>query len=219
MKKVYLYSRYERLWHWTQMALIFLLAITGFEIHGSYALFGFEEAVEIHDISAIALLVLTVFTIFWDFTTGQWRLYIPHTKNFYAQVEYYLKGIFKNANHPVKKTILNKFNPIQGFVYVGLKLVLLPLLYITGLIYFFHQNTIFQIPIDNIELVAILHLIGAFLMVTFIVLHVYLITTGTTIFSNLKSMITGWEDLHDDEAEEVEKELIEQNKKFFKVKS
>jgi hypothetical protein len=32
-------------------------------------------------------------------------------------------------------------------------------------------------------------------------------------------MITGWEDLHDDEAEEVEKELIEQNKKFFKVKS
>jgi hypothetical protein len=32
-------------------------------------------------------------------------------------------------------------------------------------------------------------------------------------------MITGWEDLHDDEAEEVEKELSEQNKKFFKVKS
>lgn len=34
MVDIYLYTRYERFWHRLQMVLIFLLLITGFEVHG-----------------------------------------------------------------------------------------------------------------------------------------------------------------------------------------
>ena len=31
-KNIYLYTRYERFWHWVQAALIITLLVTGFEI-------------------------------------------------------------------------------------------------------------------------------------------------------------------------------------------
>jgi hypothetical protein len=39
---MYLYTRYERFWHWLQMALIFVLLVTGFEVHGSFPFLGFQ---------------------------------------------------------------------------------------------------------------------------------------------------------------------------------
>ncbi|MEA3504597.1 MAG: cytochrome b/b6 domain-containing protein [Bacteroidota bacterium] len=217
MKKVYLYSGYERLWHWTQMVLIMVLIVTGFEVHGTYSLLGFITAVLVHDIAAISLVVLTVFTLFWDFVTGEWRQYIPTTNKLIDQVMFYIKGIFLREEHPVKKTIKHKFNPIQGFVYVGLKLFMLPLVMITGVVYFFYQNSFFELEIASLEPFAILHTIGAFLIVMFVIVHVYLITTGATVFSNLWAMITGWEEMHDEEVEAIEKELSEENKKFFNI--
>ncbi|MFO8053938.1 MAG: cytochrome b/b6 domain-containing protein [Bacteroidales bacterium] len=97
MKKVYIYRTFERFWHWMQAALVFVLVFTGFEISGNYTLFEYETAVNIHNIAAISLVILIIFTIFWHFTSGEWRQYIPTTKNLKAQVEYYITGIFKNA--------------------------------------------------------------------------------------------------------------------------
>ena len=42
MSKVKYYTGFERFWHWTQALLIISLLITGFEIHGTIQLFGFE---------------------------------------------------------------------------------------------------------------------------------------------------------------------------------
>jgi thiosulfate reductase cytochrome b subunit len=36
------------------------------------------------------------------------------------------------------------------------------------------------------------HTAGAFAMLSFIVVHVYMITTGDTVWSDLKSMFTGY---------------------------
>jgi hypothetical protein len=63
-KKVYVYKGFERFWHWTQSFLIIFLAITGFEIHSSYSLFGFDVAVDLHNKAAWAFIVLIVFAIF-----------------------------------------------------------------------------------------------------------------------------------------------------------
>ena len=46
--QVYVYKGFERFWHWTQALLILFLALTGFEIHGSLAFLGFEQAVRYH---------------------------------------------------------------------------------------------------------------------------------------------------------------------------
>jgi len=44
MVNIYLYSRYERFWHWLQSALIVILLATGFETNGMLTLFGFKTA-------------------------------------------------------------------------------------------------------------------------------------------------------------------------------
>jgi thiosulfate reductase cytochrome b subunit len=38
---------------------------------------------------------------------------------------------------------------------------------------------------------------AAFMMMAFVIVHVYLITTGHTIGAHLKAMITGWEEVDD----------------------
>lgn len=204
--KVYIYRSFERFWHWTQAILIFFLAFTGFEIHGSFEFFGYENAVRYHNIAAYIFIVLIVFTIFWHFATGEWKQYIPTTENLKAQLNYYLLGIFKNAPHPTKKTVLSKLNPLQKLTYLGLKLLVIPAVVISGLLYMFYRypqgDSIAGLNIDSVEPVALFHTAGAFLLIAFIIVHLYLITTGETITSNLKAMITGYEDL--DEHQQTE---------------
>jgi Ni,Fe-hydrogenase I cytochrome b subunit len=47
-RRIYIFKLYERFWHWSQAALILVLLLTGFEIHGSFENFGFERAVRCH---------------------------------------------------------------------------------------------------------------------------------------------------------------------------
>ena len=49
-----------------------------------------------------------------------------------------------------------------------------------------------------LEWIATGHTLGAFLMLAFLVSHLYLATTGHKLTSQVKAMITGWEDLGDE---------------------
>jgi thiosulfate reductase cytochrome b subunit len=42
--------------------------------------------------------------------------------------------------------------------------------------------------------VALAHTAGAFMMLVFFIVHVYLTTTGHSPFAHIKTMITGWEE-------------------------
>jgi thiosulfate reductase cytochrome b subunit len=195
----YVYRGFERFWHWMQAALVLFLAVTGFEIHGSIAFFGFEHAVRYHNTAATAFLVLIAFAIFWHFTTGEWRQYLPTWTNLRPQAEYYLFGIFHDAPHPTRKTVLSKLNPLQRLVYAGLKVLVIPLMVVSGLVYMFYRypqrHDVVALNVNGLQTVALLHTAGAFLLVSFFIAHLYLVTTGQTITSNLKAMITGYEDL------------------------
>lgn len=199
MKKEYIYRSFERFWHWTQAALIMFLGVTGFEIHGSIRFFGFDQAVRYHSFAAISFLVLIVFAMFWHLTTGEWRQYVPTSKNLRAQAEYYLFGIFRNAPHPTRKTSLSKLNPLQKLVYAGLKVLVIPVMVISGLLYMFYRYPlryeILSLNVGGLGVIAVLHTIGAFLLLSFVIAHLYLATTGATATSNLKAMITGYEEL------------------------
>lgn len=206
MKKyVLIYKGFERFWHWMQALLIFFLIFTGFEVHGTYSFLGFKEAVTYHNIAAYLFLALTVFAIFWHFTTGEYKQYIPTFKNIKAQLDYYLFGIFRNAPHPTRKTLLSKLNPLQRLTYFGLKIVLIPASIFSGLLYMLYRYPsrygIEAINIGSLKIIAIVHTAAAILMVTFIIVHLYLITTGTTITSNLKAMLTGYEEIEEDSNE------------------
>lgn len=199
MIREYVYRGFERFWHWMQAALILFLALTGFEIHGSIRFFGYELAVRYHSIAAWSFLVLIVFAIFWHFTTGEWRQYVPTWHNLQPQLVYYLYGIFHNAPHPTKKAALSKLNPLQKIVYAGLKVAIIPAMTLTGLLYMFYRYPqhyeVLSLNIGSLRVIAVLHTVGAFLLLSFLVVHLYLITTGHTITSNLKAMITGYEEI------------------------
>ncbi len=194
-KGTFIYPIFERFWHWSQAALIITLALTGFEIHGSYRLVGFGNAVSIHNTAAILLLILVAFTIFWHFATGQWKQYVPTTQKLGAVIRYYTIGIFKHEPHPVRRTRYAKLNPLQKLVYLGFKLLIFPIMATTGLLYMF-SNTL-SVPISPI---AFVHVLGAFLLISFFVTHLYIVlTTGRTPLTHLKPMITGWEVLEEED--------------------
>lgn len=201
-KRTYIYKQFERFWHWSQALLIFFLALTGFEAHSSYKLFGFENAVNWHNNAAWAFLILIIFAIFWHFVTGEWKQYIPTTKFIKAQVNYYITGIFKGAPHPTHKTVYNKFNPLQRFTYLGLKLIVIPVQVGSGILYLFFMSPNSPLHQHDIHFIAIAHTLGAFLLLTFVIVHVYLTTTGERPLTSIKAMITGWEVVHVDEEEE-----------------
>lgn len=205
MTREYIYKGFGRFWHWSQSILVVLLGVTGFEIHGYYTFFGFEQAVRFHSTAAIALVVLIAFTIFWHFTTGEWRQYLPTRQHLRAQIEYYLTGIFRDAPHPTRKTALRKLNPLQKIVYFLLKLLVIPVMVTTGLLYMFFRYPqrygLDLFSIDQLDTVAVIHTAGAFFLVAFVIMHMYLITTGHTVTSNLRAMITGYEELPDEHAQ------------------
>ena len=118
MKNIYLYARFERLWHWLQTLLIIILLLTGFEVNGAFTLFGFETAVEVHNFVGLTWLIAFAFFVFWIMTTGEWKQYIPTTKKMFSVVRYYMYGIFRGEAHPVPKRKEAKHNPLQRIVYL-----------------------------------------------------------------------------------------------------
>jgi thiosulfate reductase cytochrome b subunit len=199
VKRVFMYKRFERLWHWVQAFLIFFLAVTGFEIHGNFSLFGFKNAVIWHNYAAFTLIILIAFAIFWHFTTGEWRQYVPTTNKLSEQIKYYVSGIFKNEAHPVEKVAHAKLNPLQRITYTGYKVFIIPVMIITGLIYYYVAHG--DIVLQSVKAIGTIHAFGAFLLLAFTVIHVYMTTTGHTLTSNFKAMITGYEEIEVEEEE------------------
>lgn len=218
-ERIYIYKAFERFWHWIQAFLIFFLGLTGFEIHGSISFFGYKNAVNYHNIAAYSFIILIIFAIFWHFATGEWKQYIPTAKNLKAQINFYLFGIFKNAPHPTKKVVLSKLNPLQKLVYLGLKLLVIPVMVFSGLIYMNYRypqqgGGIEGLNIGSIESVALFHTAGAFLLVSFVIIHLYLITTGTKLTSNLKAIVTGFEETDSESVPTIKDYKNKVNKKI-----
>jgi octaheme c-type cytochrome (tetrathionate reductase family) len=196
LEKIYVFKRFERFWHWSQALLIVFMLVTGFEIHGTYSLMGVENAMNLHTLAAWTLIGLWVFAIFWHFTTGEWRQYIPTTDKVLAVARYYSVDIFKNKPHPFRATKLHKHNPLQRLAYLMFKVMLAPLIWVSGLLYLFY-NDWSQWGLGWLELgtVAFVHTVAAYMIAVFFVGHVYLTTTGHTVLAHIKAMFTGWEEV------------------------
>jgi thiosulfate reductase cytochrome b subunit len=109
------------------------------------------------------------------------------------QSRYYAISIFRNAPHPFHPSESEKFNELQKLTYLGVMYALMPLLIVSGwafLLVPYLPETLFGI--GSVWVVAMTHLTVAYLLVLFLLTHLYIITTGTTLFSNHRAMITGW---------------------------
>jgi thiosulfate reductase cytochrome b subunit len=195
---IYLYTRYERFWHWLQSGLIILLLVTGFEIHGNFTLMGFETAVKVHNILGLSWLIAFAFFVFWVFTTGEWKQYIPTTRKMFEVIRYYVIGIFRGEPPPFPKRKEAKHNPLQRITYLALAAALLPIQMLTGLLYWGYNSWQgWGVGWLSLKWMALLHLGGAFALLSFLVVHIYMTTTGHSISAHVKAMITGWEDVEE----------------------
>lgn len=193
-RAVMIYSRYERFWHWSQALLIFILAVSGFAVHGSLHLARFSTAVTVHSTAAVALIVLWIFTTFWHFTTGQWRQYLPQLSGLPAVIRFYAWGILTGAPHPYSKSLKRKQNALQSLAYLSFMVVIGPALWSSGIVYLTYPLWAhWAVGTLGLPAVAFLHTAAAFLMVTFVVIHVYMTTTGKTVTHYIETMITGYE--------------------------
>lgn len=196
LRQVRIYPLFERFWHWSQMALIVTLLFTGFRMRGLHALTNFETAVTVHTIAAIALIVLWVFAIFWHLTTGTWVHYVPTTNGLLKVARFYAFGIFKGEHHPYRKAYWKKHNPLQAMAYLALKLVLFPAIWVSGLAYLTYNLWQGMAgATGGLEIVANLHVLTAYAIATFIVAHVYLLTTGHSFVGHVKPMLTGFDEV------------------------
>ena len=197
MTRVMLYTRFERFWHWTMALLILGMLITGFEVHGTYHLLGFEQVADLHTVLAWMLIGLWIFAIFWHFTTGEWRQYIPSSRNkLMAMVRFYMVGIFLGGGHPHHQTRKSKLNPLQRMAYLSLHLLITPAIWLSGLLYLFYTSwDSLGLGGLSLHLVALVHTAAAFAMLAFLVVHLYLsITTSEKPFGHVKAMLSGYEE-------------------------
>lgn len=198
--KVEVFKRFERFWHWSQMALIFILVISGFGVHGVHNLMPFSKMVDTHTFAALVLLVIWIFATFWLFTTGQWKHYLPTTKNMAKVARYYAFGIFKGEDHPYHKTYLRKHNPLQAITYLLVKTVIFPAIWISGIAYLLVSFGMAEFSVST-GFIAVVHTIAAIAIVIFVIAHVYLLTTGHSFVEHVKPMITGYDDVDLDNEE------------------
>ena len=202
-KRVYMYSYYQRLWHWLQATAILLLLATGAAIHKPwlFSWLSFAYMVEIHNILGFVLFTNAALALFYHLASGEIKQFIPMPADLFVrsfeQIQFYAKGIFQNAPHPFAKDPEYKLNPLQKVAYFGLLNVLLPAQMLTGLLMWGAQNwPEFSNTIGGLNLLGPLHSFLAWAFVAFLIMHIYLTTTsGPKIHSGIKAMIDGWEDI------------------------
>lgn len=208
-QRVYMYSMYERLWHWVNGFGIIFLIVTGFEVHygGVIQLFGFRASVFIHNVLAVVLVVNGFMSLFYHLASKEIRQYLPPISGFsqaaISQIRYYLVGIFKGENHPLQKTAQAKLNPLQQMTYLGLLNFLIPFQVFTGLLFWLAQYSSERMPFidslaklasSNLAWIGPFHTLGSWMLLQFLLMHIYLTTTGHTLTSNIQAMIVGYED-------------------------
>jgi len=186
------FSHFERVWHWSQAALVIGMMWTGFNVHGSIHLLDFDTAVTVHQVLAWALLGVWGLAFFWHTVTNEWHQYLPSAA-VHDTLHYYFSGIFKGAIHPFRVSLEKKHNPLQRITYLLILLVIMPLLWVSGLFYLFHGNieVILGRWPDFLEIVAVSHTLFSYVMTAFVVGHLYMITTSQPWYSSIRAMITG----------------------------
>lgn len=200
--RVYMYGFYERLWHWLQTGSILLLLFSGLIIHTPhiFGFFSFRGVVMVHNVLAVILILNAALSLFYHLASGEIKQYLPRTRGFFdraiAQGLYYLRGIFQDQEHPFEKMPDKKLNPLQKITYLGLLNVLLPLQILTGaLMWGAQQWPSFVRQLGGLPFLAPFHTLIAWTLAAFVLLHVYLTTTGHTPLSNIKAMILGWDEI------------------------
>ena len=198
-ERIYMYEPYRRFWHWLQTASIIILLFTGLIIHRPdiFGAFSFRGVVTVHNVLAVILVINAALSFFYHIATERIQEFIPRPYGFFddamVQAKFYIAGIFKGEGHPFEKRPDSRMNPIQKMTYFMILNVLLPLQIITGVMMWAVQK--WPEIAGGLPFLAPFHSLVAWMFGTFILVHVYMTTTGATPLEAMRAMVTGYEEV------------------------
>ncbi len=195
--KIYVHPLGERLFHWGHALLMVILIYTGACIlFKTPFLLPFKIIIPLHKIAGLILGIEFLGWITYGIVTGRIKGWFPKgkewTEGIPKQIRWYAWGIFKGEPHPCIPSPENRLNPLQKISYAIIMLVLLPLQGLTGIIMLFPHKFLWLLRVINYSLLDRIHVILFYLFSMFVLLHLYLETTGFTLTSCLIAMLKGY---------------------------
>jgi len=199
MTKSKLYPFWLRIWHLVNAVLFIFLIATGISLQYSGEtsfLIKFGTAIKIHNICGLVLSANYLLFLVANFVSGNYKHYFCQLMNLsrdaLVQLKYYLSGIFSGKPKPFTPTINRKFNPLQQLIYIKVIYIAFPTMIITGFGLLFPEILIDEfLGEGGLLYTAFLHTIIGFILSLFLLIHIYLGTTGTTIKENFRAIFTG----------------------------
>jgi thiosulfate reductase cytochrome b subunit len=208
MRRLYIHPLLLRIWHWTNAVGFILLTLTGIQIRyvEYFNVVSFRTAVILH--YWVGFIVIGNFFLWLLF-----HLFTKEARNYHAelspmkmfqgcldQIKYYGYGIFKGFPNPFHLTKEHKFNPLQALTYQIVMLVFVPVQIVTGVLLWDIQR--FAKVVDffgGVRVVDTVHVLIFTVIACYIPFHAYLATLGRTPMEHIKAMVTGYEEVEDDE--------------------
>lgn len=201
MKRIHLHPLPLRIWHWTNALFVIALIATGIylRLHGIAALKPHDAVLFWHRIAGLALISSTVFWFIHNMSDRDLRrryaIRRDDLEGVFTQLRFYLYSIFKGEEDPFRPNAGDKYNPLQKITYDAVMIVIIPLQAFTGLLYTdIPALRSYLLLHDLVGLLGFTHVLLAYLVVLFLVVHIYMTTIGDTFFSRTKAMILGYEE-------------------------
>jgi len=205
MKKILLHPLPLRIWHWANALMVILLVITGIQLRISGV-----ASLRPHDISflthkyagwamAASWVIWLVYGLISDHLSRHYLFRKGDLKGTFRQAKFYLISIFRGEKDPFQPSPERKFNPMQKLAYGSIMAFFAPLLVFTGL--FSSDTLFFRKYVLLWKIVGVLnaiHVMAAYVILLYLVFHVYMATLGPTIFAHTKTMILGYGEEPDD---------------------
>ena len=167
----------------------------------------FRTAVSVHNFVGFVLIANFFLWLLFYLFSDRIRAYHPelsprkHFLGSLRQVYYYGYGIFKGDPNPFHVGIYRKFNPLQSMIYQIIMMLLVPIQIYTGILLWDVKRFSTQVDFfGGVRVIDTVHVLIFIVFVFYILVHVYLGTLGHTRMAHFKSMMTGYEDVDEEEA-------------------
>ncbi|MGQ8338463.1 cytochrome b/b6 domain-containing protein [Sunxiuqinia sp. A32] len=198
-KKIYFYPVWLRIWHGINALGIILLIVTGISMQSSVenSFIGFGLAVNIHNVSGIAVTLNYFLFFIGNLATTNGKFYIVKPKGFLKrpmkQAYYYAWGMFHGMKTPYPLSEKRKFNPLQKYFYIIVMYLALPIVIVSGFALLFPEIIIEKVySLSGVLVTAVVHSALGFFISIFLIIHLYVASIGKSPAENFKSILSGW---------------------------
>ena len=192
------YPGWLRLWHALHGVTFVVLLASGLRIH--YADVGatsasFAWGVRMHDVAGVIYTGLWLWFVVANAVSANvrhYRLARGAMASSARQLRWYLLGMLRGEPRPFRRSGEHKFNPLQAGTYLVVMYALVPAVTVSGCFLYFPQLAPETVAgAGGVWPMALVHLGAAWALSLFLIVHLYMITTGPTLGAYAREMFAG----------------------------